>query len=494
MPIEYKNIEKRLREEKMRLLIKVISVILLLASIVLTSCTQKEPPHKDKKNVLFIVVDDLRPELGCYGDENIMSPNIDKLAADGYKFTNAYCQVPVCGASRSSFLSGLRPTRTRFVDFGAWVQKDAPDAETLPMYFKKNGYTTISNGKVFHHKTDSQDSWSEKPWAPDVNWRDYLNAENKKTASENKEKIKKYIAASYESADVDDYAYIDGKVAKKSIADLKRLKESGKPFFLAVGFRKPHLPYNHPKKYWDMYEDRTIPPADNPFVPKNAPKVSIHNSYELRVYTDIPEKGKIPDEKAKELKRAYYACVTYVDKLIGEVLEEVKTLGLEDDTVVLLIGDHGYQLGEHTMWCKHCNYKTSLNAPLIIKAPGLKKNVTINELSEFVDIYPTLCDLARIPEPQHLAGRSLVPLLKGDNKDWKNAVYSRFHDGESVKTERYLYTEYVDDNGKVYARMLYDHSVDPEENENIAEQQENREVVAELSALLKNMRTGEGEK
>ena len=463
------------------------SLIFLLLIVALWGCNKTHNENK-KPNVLFIIVDDLRPELGCYGNENIISPNIDALAKDGYKFTRTYCQVPVCGASRASFLSGVRPNRNKFVDFNAWAEKDAPDAETLPMHFKKNGYITISNGKVFHHINDSENSWSEKPWAPNTPWRDYLTEQNIKVAKKNKRELKKYVAASYETADVDDYAYIDGKVAKKSIDDLRRLKEMNKPFFLAVGFRKPHLPFNHPKKYWDLYEEKNIPPADNPFVPKDAPSASIHNSPELRVYTDIPKQGKISNKKAKELKRAYYACVSYTDKLIGDVVGELKNLGLYNNTIIVLIGDHGYQLGEHTMWTKHTNYEISLNAPMIVRVPGMKKNIEITGLTEFVDIYPTLCQLAGIDIPNTANGKSFLPLLTSKKEEITDAVFSRYKDGESVRTERYLYTEFRDDKGNLYAKMLYDHQIDPEENINIVDLPKNKVIVTHLAKLLQKHR------
>jgi arylsulfatase A-like enzyme len=460
-----------------------ISLTFLLLVVALWGCTKTNNENK-KPNVLFIIVDDLRPELGCYGNENIISPNIDALAKDGYKFTHTYCQVPVCGASRASFLSGVRPNKTRFVDFDAWAEKDAPTAETLPMHFKKNGYITISNGKVFHHITDSEDSWSEKPWAPNTPWRNYLTKKNTAIADKNKQEIHKAVAESYESADVDDYAYIDGKVVQKTIKDLKRLKKIGKPFFLAMGLRKPHLPFNHPKKYWNLYEGKNIPPADNPFIPKNAPSASIHNSPELRVYTDIPKRGKISDKKAKELKHAYYACVSYADKLIGDVIGELKKIGLYDNTVIVLIGDHGYQLGEHTMWTKHTNYEISLNAPMIVRVPGMKKNIEITGLTEFVDIYPTLCQLAGINIPNTADGKSFLPLLSGKKNKITDATFSRFKNGESIRTERYLYTEYRDKKNQLYAKMLYDHKTDPEENTNVADLPENKDIVKRLSGLL----------
>ena len=468
---------------------KLLEIISLMFIVIFANWTNAQTvTHQKKPNVLFFIIDDLRTELGCYGNENIISPNIDRLANSGYRFDNAFCQVPVCGASRSSFLTGQMPNRHKFVDYDAWVEKDAPNAVTLPMCFKENGYVTISNGKVFHHLIDSKNSWTEQPWAPNVPWRDYLSKENKQIAAANKKRIHKPVAKSFESVDVDDYAYIDGKVAKKTINDLKKLKENGKPFFLAVGFRKPHLPYNHPKKYWEMYEGKNIPPADNPFPPKDVPKASIHNSFELRVYTDIPDTGKIPLEKAKQLKRAYYACITYVDKLVGEVIDSLKSLGLYDNTIIVLIGDHGYQLGEHTMWTKHSNYELSLRAPLLLHVPGMKKNVGVESLAEFADIYPTLCDLTGLKIPNTVEGKSLLPLLNGKKSEINNAVFSRFKDGESVRTERYLYTEYRDENSNLYAKMLYDHKTDPEENVNVVNKPEYEKVVSKLAKLLEEYR------
>jgi arylsulfatase A-like enzyme len=412
----------------------------------------------------------------------MVSPHIDKLAEDGVVFQNAYCQVPVCGATRASLMTGVRPNRHRFVTYATWADEDLPGALTLPEHFRKNGYTTLSDGKVFHHRSDTADrSWSAPPWYPDTkgNWRNYLLRENQAIAAENNGR-----GPAFERTQVPDNAYIDGQIADHAIENLHRLKNSDKPFFLAAGFLKPHLPFNAPERYWDLYKRSEIELADNPFRPKGAPDKAIHNWGELRAYFSIPAKGPLPDEMARTLIHGYYAATSYTDAQVGRVLNELERLGLSENTIVVLWGDHGWQLGEHGLWCKHCNFNTSLNAPLIVKAPGFTGQKTSDALVEFVDIYPTLCELSGIPLPEHLEGKSFVPLLDNPGQKWKKAVFSRYFSGDSIRTERYLYTEWTDDEGGRIARMLYDHNVDSAENINISENDENRELVAQLSEML----------
>jgi len=437
-----------------------------------------------KRNVLFIAVDDLRPQLGCYGHKQMLSDNIDGLAADGVIFLRSYCQVPVCGASRASLLTGVRPTRDRFISYNVWAEKDLPGALSLGKHFKNNGYHTISNGKVFHHANDCKDSWSENPWRPRGPWMNYLLEENKKLVREGSDGR----GPAFESADVPDNAYFDGMIADKAISDLGRLADIDKPFFLALGFFKPHLPFNAPKKYWDLYNREEIDLADNPFRPKGAPDAALHNWGELRSYAGIPGKGPLSDELARTLIHGYYACVSYTDAQIGRVLAELERLGLRDNTVVLLWGDHGWNLGEHGLWCKHCNFETSLHSPLIVTAPGIKGGTRTNALTEYLDIYPSLCQLCDLSLPAHLQGKSFVPLMKEPNRPWKKAVFSRYYNGDSVKTDRYRYTEWRKKDGQVYARMLYDHSVDWVENVNISERPENKELVEKLSEMLQEIR------
>ncbi len=437
-----------------------------------------------KPNVLFIAVDDLRPQLGCYGHKQMLSPNIDGLAADGVTFLRSYCQVPVCGASRASLLTGVRPTRDRFINYNVWAEKDLPGALSLPKHFRKNGYHTISNGKIFHHSNDCKDSWSEDSWRPRGPWQNYLLEKSNKLARKNQ----RGKGPAFESADVPDNAYFDGMIADKAVSDLKRLSDMDKPFFLALGFFKPHLPFNAPKRYWDLYKREKIDLADNPFRPKGAPDAALHKWGELRSYVGIPPKGPLSDELARTLIHGYYACVSYTDAQIGRVLTELDRLGLRKNTIVVLWGDHGWNLGEHGLWCKHCNFETSLHSPLIVTAPGIKGGTTTNALTEYIDIYPSLSELCDLPLPEHLQGTSFVPLMKKPNRLWKNAVFSRYFNGDSVKTDRYRYTEWRRKNGTRYARMLYDHKTDPYENVNISELPQNKEIVEKLSKMLQQVR------
>lgn len=445
--------------------------------------------QNEKKNVLFIMVDDLRPQLGCYGQSQIKSPNIDKLASEGTLFQKAYCNYPVCGPSRASLLSGLRPNATRYVNNHSSVEKDEPNIVPIQKAFKDNGYYTVSLGKVYHHRFDREDGWSERPWHatdgekrkehPD-GWRDYQNKSSIALCRKNKGR-----ATAYEIGNVEDEDYFDGKIATRAISKLKMFKKTGKSFFMTVGFIKPHLPFNAPAKYFDLYPKNSIKIPDNYYAPKNAPKESLHNWWELRAYTDIPSKeGALSDEKAKEVIRGYYACVSYVDAMIGRVLDELKTLGLEENTVVCLIGDHGWQLGEHSLWCKHSNFNMALNTTMIVKAPDMKQGQKTNSLVELVDIYPSFCDLAQIPAPTHLEGKSFVPVLKNPNKKWKEAVYSKMGDGWSAITQRYIYTEWINKKGEVVNTMLYDHKNDPAENVNIVAEPKMKGVVKKMKQLL----------
>lgn len=439
-------------------------LIYFLFVLILTNCHLVKKTEPEKPNILFIAVDDLRPELGCYGQLQIKSPNIDKLAEGGLMFINAYCNVPVCGASRASLLTGIRPSINRFVNWHTYAQDDAPDAISLPEHFKNNGYYTLSLGKIFHHIDDMKESWSEEPWTPvqGIGYMDYVSEENKKIMNTIAER-----GFPFEAADVSDKSYYDGKIALRAIEKLHQLKQQDKPFFLATGFYRPHLPFNAPQKYWDLYPEESIYLPDNYYHPKNVPDVAIHKFGELRKYYGVPAKGAVSDKMAHDLIRGYYASVSYVDAQIGKVLDALEELGLAENTIVILWGDHGWQLGEHALWCKHSNFKASLNAPVIIRSPGFKGQLKTEELIEFIDIYPSLCELAGLSLPDQLQGKSFVPLLKNPGLHWKNAVYSRYHKGESIITKRYLYTEWFDKDGNSIDRMIYDHKKDPEENINI---------------------------
>jgi arylsulfatase A-like enzyme len=407
------------------------SMGLALSSLFLNGCSKTS---KKKNNVLFIAVDDLRPELGCYGNTQIVSPNIDRLAAGGLKFVHAYCNVPVCGASRASLLTGVRPHRHRFVDYKTWADKDLPGHLSLPRYLKGHGYHTVSLGKVYHHhRQDDINAWSEKPWFPWgdwTGWQAYISEESKKVIRPNPRpgQPKRIAGPAWEIGECDDSGYPDGMIADMTIEKMRELSKSSQPFFLAAGFLKPHLPFNAPKKYWDLYKHDEIPLANNPFPPKDGPDEALHNYGELRKgYVDVPESNPLPDDYSRWLVHGYYACVSFTDAQIGRILDELDRLGLADNTTVILWGDHGWNLGEHTLWCKHCNFRTSLRAPIIVRSPGFWANQTSAALVEFVDIYPSIVELCGLPVPGHCEGTSFVPLMQDPEQQWNLAIFSRYH-------------------------------------------------------------------
>ncbi|PHS01746.1 MAG: iduronate sulfatase [Blastopirellula sp.] len=442
-------------------MIRLSMMLLVLLTFVNTATAEETRP-----NVLFIAVDDLRPELGCYGKKHIHSPNIDKLASAGVLFEKAYCMVPTCGASRASMMTGIRPSRKRFVNYLAIAENDAPGITTMNTQFKNNGYYTVSLGKIFHNPSDNAAGWSEPAWRPKASsW--YQRPENIKLHAENSKLPGKKRGPAWESADVADNAYADGLLAEHAISKLKLLKEKDQPFFMAVGFLKPHLPFIAPKKYWELYDHAKIKLPSNYRVPKNAPKESIHSSGELRAYSGIPAKGRVSDETALNLIHGYYACVSYTDAQIGKLLNELDRLELTENTIVVLWGDHGWNLGEHTLWCKHSCYETSMQIPLIIRAPNVQGGQTRSGLVESIDLYPTLCELTGIAQPEHLQGDSLASYLKDAKAPWKLAAIGRFQAGDTIRIADYRFTEYTDKKGKQTAKMLYKHDTDPDENRNV---------------------------
>jgi iduronate 2-sulfatase len=451
-----------------------------------------------RRNVLFIAVDDLRNELGCYGVQGIHSPNIDRLAARGTAFDRAYCQQAVCSPSRTSLLTGCRPDTTKVYDLEKHFRKELPDVVTLPQHFKNHGYFTRSVGKIYHGGLDDKPSWSEPPakaGRPAYQLKENQDLVARKAAAAAGKTFVTSSARSnatkgpaYECADVPDNAYSDGAIADAAIEMLREAKD--KPFFLAVGFLKPHLPFVAPKKYWDLYRRDEIPMAANPFAPKDAPKFALTDWGELRAYEGIPKAGALTEEQARTLKHGYYACVSYMDAQLGRVLEELDRLGLREQTVIVLWGDHGWKLGEHGAWCKHTNFENDTHAPLVCSAPGQKApGRHTKALVEFVDIYPSLCELAGLPLPAHLEGTSFVPLLNAPDQPWKKAAFSQYPRGGgvmgySMRTDRYRLTRWLNRDGTEAARELYDHLTDPQENVNIAERLENRALVDELTRQM----------
>lgn len=446
-------------------------------------CVYAEDNSADeKKNVLFIIVDDLRPELNCYGAKYMKTPNIDRLASQGVMFENAYCNIPVSGASRASLFSGLRPANNRYWDVQAEIDREAPGTVTLPQVFKENGYVTISNSKVIHGKNDAKErSWSEL-WMPrgkSKTWRDYLGDENLAVEKQ------KGGPKAYECLDVKDNEYFDGKTVNKSIRDLKRLKETGQPFFLAVGILKPHLPFNAPKKYWDMYDFNDIDvPETFEFNRDGFPQQAFHTYNEIRYYNGIPAKADIPREEARKLIHGYRACVSYADACVGKLMRALKELELEDNTIVVLLGDHGWSLGDHNQWCKHSNFNIVNNAPLIVKVPGNKKKGPEPKAVEFVDVYPTLCETAGLRIPEHVEGESMMRLIKGEDKEWKDCAIVKWHSGVTYFDRNIGYTQWNDKQGKQQAEMLFLYRNDATETKNVAEDPANAEIIKEAKAKI----------
>jgi arylsulfatase A-like enzyme len=447
-----------------------------------------------KPNVLFIAVDDLRPELGCYQQPHIKSPNIDRLARRGLVFDRTYCQQAICMSSRASLLSGYRPDNGQIYMNGP-LFTHVPDALTLNQHFLNNGYTTVCMGKIYHHSSDYKSGWSRPAFKPKGGWhgRGYLSPESARLVAEytkkNPNAKRQGMGPAFEAPDVPDNAYPDGMVADHAVKELNRLKDE--PFFIAVGFVKPHLPFNAPKKYWDLYSQADIKLADNPFAPKGAPKEAATGWGELRGYHGMPRKGPMPDDLARQLIHGYYACVSYTDALIGKILDELDRLKLTKKTVIIVWGDHGWKLGDHGMWCKHTNFEIDTHVPMIISAPGKSASGRrTSALTEFVDIYPTLCQLAGLELPSHLEGTSMVPLLDNPDLPWKKAAFSQYPRGRtmgySMRTDRYRYTEWRDLKTKaVTARELYDLQTDPRSNSNAAALSENEMLVKNLAQLLK---------
>ena len=487
------------------------SVGLIAGRLAAPAAAANAPGRNDRPNVLFIAIDDLRPELGCYGAREIKTPNIDRLAGGGVAFSRAYCQQAVCNPSRASLLTGLRPDSTKVWDLVTHFRKALPDVVTLPQHFKQNGYRSVGMGKIYHGTLPDPKSWTTPKLRPRGH-RLYSEATRKRQA----ERRKKYLAEGMtkafigghrrgpatEGEDVPDEARIDGALTNVALDTLGKLARGKDPFFLAVGYYLPHLPFTPPRKYWDMYDPKRISVAPNPRLPSACPPMAMNTMYELRAYEDFaetprPGAGLLTEAQARRLKHGYYASVTYVDAQVGRLLDALAKLGMADNTVVVLWGDHGWKLGEHGSWCKQTNYEIDTRSPLIVRAPGAaKRGVTCGALVEFVDIYPTLCELCGLKRPAGLEGTSMAPLLKDVRRPWKQAAFSQFrrrhkkveYMGYSMRTDRYRLVEWRNcRTGKTVDRELYDHSTDPGENRNLAG---DKQYSALLERLGKGLQAG----
>lgn len=472
--------------------LSVFSATAMLAPVLNACSAQAKRP-----NVLFLPVDDLKPLLGCYGNDFIKTPNIDRIAKAGTVFYHNYCQYAICGPTRASLLTGLRPDTTKVWDFKARMRTAHPNVTTLPQHFKNNGYNVLGYGKIFDGRcsdgwgTQDIPSWSEPLISNQDTMGKYIKKENKK------------VKAITENVDVDDVDYADGKNTDDAIGKLHDLAKDEKPFFLAVGYHKPHLPFSAPKKYWDMYDREEIKTAAFQKQPENAPLFAYQDSWELRGgYGNIPDVNPLPEEMQLELLHGYYACVSYIDSLIGELLDELDRLKLSDNTIICLWGDHGWHLGDHGMWCKHTNYEQATWSPLIISAPGINSKGTASySPAGHIDIYPTLCELAGLaaPKTQTLEGSSLVPMMNDADKQVKKLAISQFSrqkDGKPLmgyayRGRRYRYVQWIqkdfkkgEKTGPVVAEELYDYTKDPLEKFNVVDNPEYNAVVEKFKEVI----------
>jgi len=524
----------------MKLKNPLVIIALLCICFQMTTIAQK----KEKPNVLFIAIDDLKPILGCYGNKIIKTPNIDRLANMGTVFLNNYCQQAVCGPTRASLMTGKRPDYTKVWDLKTTMRSVNPDIVSIPQYFASQGYSTQGIGKVYDprcvDKKIDEPSWTVPYYKTDLKYyadgfeepilgryqlpetralaEKYINealAQGMKKNEANEYAMKK-IKPSTECADVPDNAYNDGANILQAKDILKDLSKSSTPFFFAVGIAKPHLPFVAPKKYWDLYSREEMPIEKYQEKPKNAVDVAFHNAGELKAYTDIAPLASFSDtknfgltlplDKQKELIHGYYAAISYTDAQVGILLDELEELGLIKNTIIVLWGDHGWHLGDHNLWCKHTNFEQATHAPLIISSPKIKSGKTKSQ-TEFVDIFPTLCDLAGLAVPTYLDGKSLMPIMKNNNeivKEFSVSQYPRSGGdpeterlgyagakvmGYSIRTSQYRYTVWMGSNFRssqkfdksmIIGEELYDYVNDPEETENVVNEKKYNSISGEL--------------
>lgn len=483
----------------------------------------------DRPNVLFVSVDDLRPEIGCYGNDEIKTPHFDAFAETGTTFLKAYCQAAVCAPSRASVMTGLRPDSTRVWDLRGKFRINMPDVVTIPQHFKKHGYHTVSMGKIFHNHMPDRVSFDE----PDLRPAKYMTPElidrepesfyhddglNRELAEVRKRRLaenpNKYAdgwayGVATESFDGPDNQFYDGAQTDLAIEKMRELKERDEPFFLALGYYRPHLPFVAPKKYWDLYDHDKLSLADNPYLPKDSPVMAMNSMYELRACYDLefvkhPSEFTFDEPTARRLRHGYFASVSFVDACFGKLMAGLKEMGLADNTIVVLWGDHGWKLGEHNSWCKQSNYNIDVQVPLMIRIPNHPAAGSKTEsLVELVDLYPTVCDVAGLPIPSNMEGTSMKPLMSKPDRKWKSAVFSQFHRapritpdkgrymGLSMVTDRYHYVEWRTWDhikgiaGELKATELYDHKVDPDENQNISGNEKHKALIGDLAAQLK---------
>lgn len=461
----------------------------------------------DRPNVLMIAVDDLRPDLGCYGYPAAKTPNIDRLAARGVVFTRAYCQQAVCSPSRTSLMTGRRPDATQVWDLKTHFRAALPECVTLPEYFTQHGYHAAALGKIYHRNFEDGRSWSEPHWYPSGLTVDTDPADwTARMVSRFGPGVAEYDADTVLAASgkgpatvvshKDDDELPDGFTAAEAERRIAALASGDKPFFLAVGFSKPHLPFVAPKAYWDLYDPDSIPPPRIDHLPAGAPEFAGHVNGEIHQYTGIPAGNPIPPDIARTLRHGYHACISYIDAQVGRLLDAIDRHGLADDTVIVLWGDHGWQLGDHGLWHKHTNFELATRSPLIVTAPGIAAGRSSAAVVEFVDVYPTLVDLCGLPPAAEVEGVSLRPLLLDPAGSVKPVAISQYPRGRSkgagvplmgysLRDERWRLTVWREDGtARVIATELYDELNDPDETVNVASRPEMAAVIDRLSQHL----------
>jgi arylsulfatase A-like enzyme len=462
----------------------------------------------EQPNILFIAIDDLRPELGCYGNEMIQTPNIDKVAQNGFVFNHHYVQVPTCGASRFALLTGMRP-RTRLHltnNVMADLLATAPESkepETFVHHFRRNGYRTVGIGKIGHSADglvygyeDAPSNLKELPYSWDEflfdpgKWKTGWNAFFGYASGENRQSLKKQVKP-YEKAAVDDQGYPDGLTTRLALAKLKELKNRAQPFFLGVGYFKPHLPFTAPAKYWDLYREEDLPLPAFAKIPHGISRASLHNSNEFNQYELGEEKASLDttlsDSYTRKLIHAYYACVSYADAQVGQLINELEALGLAKNTIIVIWGDHGWHLGDLRVWGKHTISEYALRSTLVMKIPTLNSNGRqVKGIVESVDIFPTLLDLCKIPSPGRVHGESFARLLQDQARDrieTGGKAYSYFRNGISMRTDTFRITQYFRQEEPTIE--LYNYLEDPNETKNIAS-----DYPAKINELLPLLQLG----
>jgi len=509
---------------------KILFGPILLSFALSFGCTNKEKELK-KPNVLFVSIDDLRPTLGVYDDPIAITPNIDKLAGEGIIFREAFCQAAVCAPSRASLMTGIRPDSTRVWHLGDQFREINPRVVTMPQHFSEFGYHTVNIGKIFHNYMPDSISWDEPDLRPSryvqKDWlmRDgetfYISQEVNESQVIKRDSLLKLSPIRYadgwntgpawEAANVHDTMYYDGAQTKLAKQTLTQLAKSDKPFYMGLGYFRPHLPFAAPQKYWDMYDHDKIPLPNNMEIPEGAPLQAMNSMYELRHYDGFghighPTSGyKMNEDTMRTLRQGYYASVSYVDALLGDLISHMKEIGIYENTIIVVWGDHGWKLGDHNSWGKMTNYNIDLKVPLIIRSPNqINRGAQTYAITELVDLFPTLCELAEIDIPAYMQGLSLVPLMENPKLNWKKAAFSQFHrrpkvsaDGKrymgySLNTPEYHYIEwYTWDHkngtkGKLTDIELYDRENDPDEKVNISSNIELAEIKQSLASQLAN--------